>query len=348
VVNINSKTIIIAEIGVNHDGSLKKAIKLIDEAVKAGADIVKFQTYNTDNLVLQDAEKPQYQKQNLPAELSQYAMLKSLEMSDQMFEHIYNYCNKNNIFLMSTAYSVNDLKKLEKYNLKWHKLASIDIVDHRLIKAVALTNKKTIISTGMANLSEINDAVEIFSKFGNKNNLVLLQCVFNYPCEVGDLNLNVIDTYKNLFNVEVGLSDHSESTISAAIAIAMGATIVEKHITLSKKDPGPDHKASMEINEFKIMVKNIRDAEKMLGNKFKEPLSIEIESRNISRKSLVSLEDIKQGDLIQDHMIGAKRPGKGLFPTFNNLKKIIGKKANQDIKKNDIFDLSMIKSNNKN
>ena len=290
-----------------------------------------------------DAEKPQYQQINLPEELSQYEMLKTVEMSQNMTIELYDYCQKIGIPFMSTSYDLKSLNFLESnFDLPAHKLASIDVVDHRLVEGVCQTNKPSIISTAMANLNEVNEVVQIFKEYDNLHNLILLQCVFNYPCLPEDLNLNVMNTYRELFKTKVGLSDHSESIYIPSFAVAKGASVIEKHFTLNRSDPGPDHRASMEPDQMKQMVNLIRLAEKSLGDGYKKPINIEIPSRTISRKSIISGVEINKGDVITNEMLVAKRPGSGFFPTNSNLNKFIGKIAKTSIRANTIMKLEFL------
>jgi len=329
---------IIAEIGVNHDGSLKKAMKLIDKAVDAGADAVKFQTFKVENLLLRDAGKPKYQE-NIAD--SQYEMLKRLELSEKDHQILFEYAKKKNIIFLSTPYDVESVELLDKIGVAIYKLSSIEIINHPFIDYVFRKGKPVIMSTGLSTESEIDEAVSVVKRTGYMDNLVLLHCHFNYPTKLENVNMNVMLSLQKRYNVCVGFSDHTQGIIASVVAASLGARVIEKHLTLDKNLPEPDHKASLEPEEFKYMVKSIRDVEKVLGSSSRVPSEEEL-SNIISRKSIVSLTDIKKGDVITEKMLGMKRPGIGIWPTYKNLSRLVGRKAKINIKKDTIIRWEMI------
>lgn len=339
---------IIAEAGVNHDGRPDLAKKLVDYAKDAGADAVKFQTYEPERLLRKDAEKPDYQKKNIKNE-TQYQMLKRLYFSINDLSKVIEYGKKKNIIVFSTPYDEKSADNLEEIGVSVFKLASIEVVNHpfliHMAKKTCLPagrNKTVILSTGLSTEKEIEEAVDIFRKYGDLNNLILLHCHVNYPSRYEDLNLNCIKSFIKKYKVPTGFSDHTADLFIPSIAVALGATVIEKHLTYDKKASGPDHSSSLEPKEFREMVNLIRLTEKSLGNGIRMP-SEEEKKNLIMRKSLVAAVNIKKGDVLKEYMLTAKRPGKGLFPTFTNINKIVGKKAVKDILPDDLISIKDIK-----
>lgn len=334
----NKPCFIIAEAGVNHNGSLKLAKKLVDEAKKVGADAVKFQTFKTQELVTKNAKQAKYQEKNSPAK-SQYEMLKKLELSDTEFKRLLEHCKRKKIIFLSTPFDFGSVKFLYKLGVPAFKIASGDLTNIPLLVHIAQYNKSVILSTGMSTLKEVRDAVNVIYLAGNKK-LVLLHCTSNYPTKFEDVNLKAMQTLMKRFQVPVGYSDHTEGIEVAIAAVSLGACVIEKHFTLNKNLPGPDHKASLEPEIFRQMVKAIRNVEKALGNDIKKPTVSEVKIKNVVRKSLVAKKFIPKGEKIKSDMLAIKRPGKGIKPEYVN--KIIGWVSRRDIKKDSLIRWKMI------
>jgi len=333
---------IIAEAGVNHNGSVKLAKRLIEAAVDAKADAVKFQTFKAENLLLKMAAKPEYQRKTSDSNMSQYEMLLNLELNEAQHRELYDYTQDNNIIFLSTPYDEESVELLERLGVSAFKLSSIEIVNHPFIEYVAKKNKPVIMSTGLSTMEEIREAVEVVEKAGGKHNLILLHCHFNYPTKYDDVNLKVMPLLGEKFNVLVGFSDHTTGIIAPVVAVSLGANVIEKHITIDKTLPGPDHSASLEPEEFKEMVSSIRTAEKIIGTSLERiPSKAEL-SNIISRKSIVAGKEIAKGDVLTQDVLCAKRPGTGIYPTYANISKIVGKKARCAIKKDTLIAWEMI------
>ena len=283
------KTIVIAEAGVNHNGKLHIAKKMVDHAKRAGADYIKFQSFDSNEIVTESAKKAEYQLEKNDKE-TQYQMLKKLEINKQFLNQIVKYSKKKKIKFLSTAFDEKSLKLLEKYKLDYIKIPSGEITNYPLLKQISMLKKKVLLSTGMASLSEIRQALKVFRK---KKDITILHCTSDYPANLKDLNLNFIKKLKK-FGCEVGYSDHSSSIITPSIAVSLGCKVVEKHFTLSKNLKGPDHKASLEPQELKRMISLIRDTEKMLGSNNKIITKSEQKTKLLVRKSLVAKNDIKK------------------------------------------------------
>ena len=322
-----NKTIIIAEAGVNHNGNINLAKKLINVASKAGADYVKFQTFDVDHLILKNTKTANYQKRNLKNNISQYLMLKKYQLSDNSHKELLKYSKKKKIKFLSTAFEEKSLKLLEKYKLDYIKIPSGEITNYPLLKKISNLKKKVLLSTGMATYKEIKQALKIFK---NKKNVIILHCTSDYPANLKDLNLNFIKRLKKL-GYKVGYSDHSSSVITPSIAVALGCKVIEKHFTLSKNFKGPDHKASLEPKELIKMVSFIRDTEKMLGSKNKTITISEQKTKLLVRKSLVANSYIKKGEIFSQKNITTKRPGIGISPF--KIKKFLGKKSSRNFRK---------------
>ena len=328
----NHKVIIIAEAGVNHDGSLNKAKKLIDAASSAGADYVKFQTYKVSKLILKSTPKAQYQKKNTRSSSSQYSMLKKLELTYEDHHNLIKYSNKKKIRFLSSAFDIESLEFLGKLNLDFIKIPSGEIDNYPYLIQVGKKNKKTILSTGMSNIAEIKKAVKILIKSGlNKKKLTILQCNSEYPSPINNANINAMVTLKKTFGVNVGYSDHTLGYESALAAVALGATLIEKHITLSKKDTGPDHSASLTPKEFSEFIKMINNINTSLGSFYKLPSKKELNNRNIVRKKIFSSRDIKKGEKFDSNNLITLRAKNGL--SSSKWFDIIGKKAKKNYKK---------------
>ena len=325
------KIYFIAEIGVNHNGNTKLAKRMILAAKKAGADAVKFQTFKTDNLVVPGTIKVKYQKKNTPKKQSHYEMLKSLELSDNQHKILYKFCKKKNIEFLSTPYDINSAKFLHKLGCKIFKTASADIVDLSLHEYLAKTNKIVLISTGMSNLKEISNCINIYKKFKNKK-FILLHCVSNYPCSDKSINIVVLKKMKDYFKCAVGYSDHSHGNEASILSVAFGAKVIERHFTINKNLPGPDQSTSLLPEEFIEMVRSIKKSEIIIGKSIKKCQPEEKEMLKISRKSITIFKEIKKNEIIKKECLTLKRPGKGLYE--KELKNIIGRKANKKLKLN--------------
>ena len=328
----NNKTIVIAEAGVNHNGNINLAKKLIDVASKAGADYVKFQTFDVDQLILKNTKTANYQKRNLKNNISQYQMLKKYQLTDDDHKELLKYSKKKKIKFLSTAFEEKSLSLLKKYNLDYIKIPSGEITNYPFLKKISKIKKKILISTGMATIDEIKKALKVLRK--RKNEVTILHCTSDYPANLKDLNLNFIKKLKKL-GCEVGYSDHSSSVITPSIAVTLGCKVVEKHFTLSKKLNGPDHRASLEPRELRKMISLIRDTEKMLGLNDKIITKSEQKTKLLVRKSLVAKNDIKKGEIFTKKNITTKRPGSGISPFKIN--KFLGKKSPKNFKKDQLI-----------
>ena len=333
---------IIAEAGVNHNGSLKIGKKMIDVAAKAGAHAIKFQSFLTDEIILKQAPKATYHKRTTGSDedLSWYDLLKSQEMNYVMHKKLIKHCKKRRIIFLSTPYDEKSADLLEKLKVKAFKIASTDNNNIKLLAHIAKKKIPIILSTGMIDMRTLEQSINVIKKNGNKK-ISILQCTSNYPCSNENLNLSIIREFKKKFQVPVGFSDHTEGNIASIVATSLGASIIEKHFTLDKKLPGPDHIMSMDPLELKEFIFCIKEINKLLGKKEKKVLPCEIENFKKLKKSLVSKINIKKGTRINLSMISAKRPGTGI--KANELKLIIGKKARKDIPMNKTLKQNMIK-----
>ncbi len=323
---------IIAEAGVNHNGRVDNAIKLVDKAAIAGADIVKFQTFKADMLTTDKAPKANYQIRNTGNNNSQSEMLKSLEMSDEMHEAIIERCKSKKIEFLSTAFDPQSLNYLLELGIKRIKIPSGEITNFFLLEEAAKANLNVILSTGMAHMNEIEAALNILYKYGaNRENITILQCVTDYPAKAIDYNLKTMKTFKECFGTDYGISDHTLGINVSLASAALEASIIEKHFTLNKKMNGPDHSASLDPDELKLMCSSIREISNSLGDGVKRPTNDEINNIIAVRKSLVASREILQGEVFSKDNVTAKRPGDGLSPMkWNELE---GKKSSKRYKK---------------
>lgn len=327
-----SKVFIIAEAGVNHNGDIKLAKRLVDEAVAAGADAVKFQTFKAETLVCKNAKKAEYQLETTDGEETQFEMLKKLELTKEMHEELIEYCREKKIMFLSTPFDVESVALLNHYGIDIMKIPSGEITNYPYLKAVGETGKRVILSTGMSTLDEVEEAVKVLQNHG-AGDITLLHCNTEYPTPMKDVNLLAMCTMKNTIGLSVGYSDHTEGIEVPIAAVALGATVIEKHFTLDKTMEGPDHKASLEPEELKQMVKAIRNIEQALGSGRKEPSESEMKNINIVRKSIVAKHDIMEGEVFSEKNLTAKRPGNGVTPMLWS--DIIGKKAKKDYKEDE-------------
>lgn len=337
----NHPLFFIAEAGVNHNGDLKLAKELVDVAVDAKADAVKFQTFKAEELNTPNAPKAQYHIETTGNDREQtwFNLLKSQEMSYEMHRDIIKYCNGKGILFLSTPYSKESVDLLETFDLAAYKIASADLNNLPFLEYVASKGRPIIISTGMSTMDEIKLTKQLF----NNNNLleyIFLQCTSNYPTKLEDSNLKVINTLKTELNCLVGYSDHTDSYINSIAATAIGACVIEKHFTLDKNLPGPDHRMSLDPDELKETIEFIRKTEIALGNEKKNVLLIEQDNREKLRKSIVARINIKNGQLIDENMLSFKRPGYGIPPS--DLYRIIGRKVLFDIPKDTLLKIDMI------
>jgi len=324
----NFGSYIIAEAGVNHNGLIEKAIKLVEQAKRSKCDAVKFQTFNSDRLICKGTRKISYQIKNDLKERSQYEMLSDLMLSDEEFITIKKACEANNIDFISTPYDSIAVDFLDKIGMKTFKVASADIVDPLLNESIAITGKDVIISTGMANEIEISNCLKIYENYA-KDSICLLHCVSNYPCSNHSLNLKCISLLKKLYKTRVGFSDHTTNSISSSIAVGLGASVIEKHFTLDTQDVGPDHISSLDPIEMTSFVTDLREAELMLGKPEKSCQAEEIEMRSIARKKIVTKNKVKCSEIISLDNITLKRNEKGL--EASHLFEILGKKYRRDL-----------------
>ncbi len=306
---------IIAEAGVNHNGSLELAQKLINVAVDAGADAIKFQTFKADKLVSKTAHKAEYQQQTTDAAESQYEMIKKLELDETAHHELIAYCKTKNILFLSTPFDHESIELLNNLGTEIFKIPSGEITNLPYLRHVGKLAKLAILSTGMANLGEIENALDILVAAGlPKEKITVLHATTEYPCPVEDVNLKSMQTIAKAFGVKVGYSDHTKGIEVPIAAVAMGACIIEKHFTLDKTMEGPDHKASLEPHELKAMVSAIRNIEKALGDGIKKPSKSEFKNIPIARKSIMASRPIQKGEILSTDNITVKRPGTGISP----------------------------------
>ena len=324
---------VIAEAGVNHNGKIELAKELVDAAAKAGADAVKFQTFKAENVVTTNAEKAEYQKETTGVKESQYEMIKKLELTEYDFKELADYAKEKDIAFLSSPFDKESVDLLDDINVPVFKVASGEITNFPLLRHVSGKDKPIILSTGMATLGEIEDALRVVRGAG-VDDIVLLHCVTSYPAKMEDVNLRVIETLKHAFKLPVGFSDHTLGITVPIAAVSLGAVVVEKHFTLDKDLPGPDHKASLEPDELEEMVVAIRDVEKALGDGIKIPTKEEEEIKKVARRSVVAKIDIPKGTTVAEDMLDVKRPGTGITPKYMDI--IVGKKAEENIRKDEI------------
>jgi N-acetylneuraminate synthase/N,N'-diacetyllegionaminate synthase len=329
---------VIAEAGVNHNGDLEMAKRLIDVAIKAGADAVKFQTFKAETLVTATAPKAEYQTQTTPVDESQLEMLRKLELSNEDHDELSAYCRRTGILFLSTPFDEDSADLLDALSVPVFKISSGDLTNTPLLEHVAKKRKPVILSTGMADLVEVRDAVETLNAAGC-DEVVLLHCVSDYPADPADVNLRAIQTLRETFNLPVGFSDHTQGLEVALAAAALGASVIEKHFTLDRNLPGPDHRASLEPDELIKFISGIRTVESSLGSGEKVPTAREIETAKVARRSIVATQTIPAGTIVERNMIAAKRPGTGLPPA--RLNSIVGRKTRIEIPVGTLLTLDM-------
>lgn len=334
-------TIIIAEAGVNHNGDIQTAIRLIDAAAEAGADYVKFQTFKAEELVIESAPRAQYQAQACPEAIdnSQLSMLKKLELTFENFAELAEYCNKRNIGFMSTPFDLASIEFLASLGMDYWKIPSGEITDLPYLRAIAARHGKVIMSTGMSSLAEVEAALNVLEASGkSRRDIILLHCTTQYPAPLESVNLRAMDTLATLGCAAVGYSDHTRGITVPIAAAARGAHVIEKHFTLSRQMEGPDHKASLEPSELTDMVRAIRNVETALGAPEKAVTAAEKANIAIARRSIVAARHIVKGHTITAEDITTKRPGTGLSPMLWD--EVIGSKASRDYNTNELIELS--------
>ena len=333
---MKSKIIIIAEIGINHNSSLKIAKKLIEKSKIAGADFVKFQIFKAENVSSVSARKSSYQKKNIKDKESQFNMLKRYELKFDDFKILKKECKKHNIKFLCSPFDIESAKFLKKMGEKIIKIPSGEITNLVLLKELGSYGGKIFLSTGMSNLKEINDAINILIKSGTKRkNISVLHCVTAYPTPMKFVNLNVLSNLKKKLKLSIGLSDHTEGVEVAVAAVALGANIIEKHITLDKKALGPDHKSSLNPEEFKKLVLSIRNIELALGTNKKKLQKCEKSNINVARKSIVAKTNIIKREIFSLKNLTVKRPGNGISPM--KLESLLGMRSKRSYKKDEII-----------
>ena len=332
-----NKTLIIAEAGVNHNGSIEMAKQLIDAAAVAGVDYVKFQTFKAEKLVTKDAKQAEYQQRNA-AEDSQYAMLKKLELTPRQHEELITYCMQKGVRFLSTAFDLESIKYLHSLNLGLWKIPSGEITNYPYLKKIAQYGEPVIMSTGMCSMGDVEQALNVLLRNGlTKEQISLLHCNTEYPTPMQDVNLKAMLQLRDEFGIKVGYSDHTKGIEVPIAAVALGAEVIEKHFTLDRTLPGPDHKASLEPNELTAMVKAIRNIEQALGDGHKYVSASEAKNMAIARKSIVAAAEIKKGELLTEDNLTTKRPGSGISPM--RWEEVIGTKAIRDFAEDELIEI---------
>ena len=330
--------IIIAEAGVNHNGSIEMAKQLVAKAKEAGVDYIKFQTFKASRLVTKSAKQAEYQQRNMGSQDDgQYQMLKKLELSPEDHQVLIDFCNKLGLKFFSTAFDDESIEYLRTLNLGLWKIPSGEVTNYPFLRRIASFNEKTILSTGMCDMEDVRSAVNALYKNGlSKENLILLHCNTEYPTPFDDVNLKEMDALRDEFGVEVGYSDHTKGIEVPIAAVALGATVIEKHFTLDRNLQGPDHKASLEPEELKAMVTAVRNVEKAVGGDGTKHIS-ESERKNIAiaRKSIVAARDIKAGEIFTEENLTVKRPGYGISPMRWEM--VLGQKAKKDFNEEELI-----------
>jgi len=328
--------LIIAEAGVNHNGSLENAKKLVDKAKESGADCIKFQTFKSENIVSKNAVKADYQKNNTDSNETQLEMLRKLELPYTDFAELSEYCKLKKILFLSTAFDFDSIEFLSSLGMALWKIPSGEITNLPYLIMIAKTQQPIILSTGMSTLEEVEQAVNIL-RANDCSDITILHCTTEYPAPYEDVNLKAMDTLRQMFNVPIGYSDHTEGIEIPIAAVAMGATVIEKHFTLDKNMEGPDHMASLEPDELKAMVKAIRNVEIALGNGIKIPAESEIKNMLIARKSIIAKHCINKGEVFTEENLTVKRPGNGISPM--NWFKVLGEKAVKNFEEDELIEL---------
>lgn len=318
---------IIAEAGVNHNGSLDNAKRMVECAAEAGADAIKFQTFKAETLVCKNAQKAEYQKETTGNEESQFEMLKKLELTEEEYAELKQHCGEKHIMFLSTPFDLDSLRYLNEIGIEIIKIPSGEITNYPYLREIGKLGKPIIMSTGMSTMAEVEEAVEVLQMNGAQD-ITLLHCNTQYPTPYGDVNLRAMLALKDKFHTEVGYSDHTLGIEVPIAATAMGATVIEKHFTLNRGMEGPDHKASLEPDELKCMIRSIRNVEQAMGTGIKEPTNSEYKNILVARKSIVARKQIQAGEIFTEENITTKRPGDGMSPMRWN--EVIGKTASRE------------------
>jgi len=334
---MTNKVIIIAEAGVNHNGDIQQAKRLIDVAAAASVDYVKFQTFKADHVVTKSAGRAEYQEKNTKNKDSQYEMLKKLELSQEDHAELISYCEEKGVRFLSTAFDLDSMSFLKSIGLNLAKIPSGEITNLPYLKKIAQTFPQIIMSTGMANMEEIKAAYKVLMDHGAKHdNMTILHCNTEYPTPMEDVNLKAMLHIQKEMKTDVGYSDHTMGIEVPIAAVSLGAKVIEKHFTLDRDSPGPDHRASLEPEELKAMVKAIRNIEKAVGGSgVKEPSPSETNNKEVARKSIIAANIIKKGEKFTSQNLAIKRPGNGISPM--KWDEIIGKKAAQDFEVDELI-----------
>jgi len=332
------KVFIIAEAGVNHNGNIEIAKKLIDIAIGVGANAVKFQTFKAEKVISKFAQKAEYQYKITDKNETQLEMVKRLELDVDAHKELIHYCKKKGLMFLSTPFDIESIGLLNELEVEILKIPSGEITNLPYLRKIGSLNRNIIISTGMADLEEIGKALDILLESGtSKDNITVLHCNSEYPTPFEDVNLTAMLTIRDTFRVNIGYSDHTPGIEVPIAAVALGATVIEKHFTLNKDMDGPDHKASLGPDELKSMVTAIRNIEKSLGDGIKRPSPSELKNRPLVRKSIIAGMDIKEGDMLTENNITVKRPGIGINPMeWDN---VIGRKAIHDFKEDELIEI---------
>lgn len=333
---MENRVLIIAEAGVNHNGNVEQAKKMIDLAKEAGVDIVKFQTFKSENLVTKNASMATYQVENIGEENSQLEMLLKLELKESDFKDLQTYCVSKGIRFFSTGFDLESLSFLKTLDMGLWKIPSGEITNLPYLEFIGKCNEKVILSTGMANMEEIESAVNVLIKSGtDKNKITVLHCNTDYPTQFEDVHLNALKTMRDKLGVDIGYSDHTTGVEVSVAAVALGARVIEKHFTLDKNLPGPDHKASLDPQELKTLVFQIRNIEKAMGRFEKIPSEREAKNIAVARKSIVAKKWIKKGEVFTTENLTTKRPGIGINPM--KWYEVLGTKAQKDYQVDDLI-----------
>jgi N-acetylneuraminate synthase len=335
----SSPCLVIAEAGVNHNGKLDMALQLVDAAAEAGADVVKFQTFKSEEVISPAAPKAEYQVRTTGASETQLEMVKKLELPPDAFAVIQRCCRERGILFLSTPFDRSSADLLESLGVVAFKLGSGELTNLPFLRYVAGKGRPLILSTGMSNLEEVATAVQSVYETGNRE-LILLHCVSNYPADAASVNLRAMKTLEERFGVPTGYSDHTEGIAVPLAAAALGACLVEKHFTLDRNLPGPDHRASLEPAELAAMVRGIRTVEAALGNGIKRPTPEEFSTAAVARRSLTAARDLRAGTRLTEEMIAIRRPGTGLPPSA--LSQLVGRSLRQDVTAGALFTMEML------
>lgn len=331
-----SKIFVIAEAGVNHNGSMETAKRMIDAAADAGADAVKFQTFRADSLVRKDAQKAAYQQKNAAdKQESQYEMLKKLELTETMHRELMEHCRARGIMFLSTPFDIESIRMLVDYGIDILKVPSGEVTNYPYLREIGRTGKPVILSTGMCWLEEVREAVRILQESGS-GGITLLHCNTEYPTPMEDVNLRAMCTMREKLHLPAGYSDHTKGIEVPVAAAALGAVVIEKHFTLDRGMEGPDHKASLEPEELKEMVRAVRNIEAALGDGIKKPSPSELKNRDVARKSIVAKREIRKGEVFTEENLTAKRPGSGISPV--RWADVVGLTADRDYAQDDMID----------